>query len=161
VLRRFPGIPIIIEMKVDSTAMGEAVVGEVLAADAVDRVCSAGYGQRSIDAVRAALPQIATSASHPEARIGVYRSLARWPIRRAPYTTYQLPERAGMLRVVSPRFIRHAHRAGLAVQVWTVDDEADMERLLGWGADALITNRPDLAVRVRDASGERRLRREG
>jgi hypothetical protein len=26
-----------------------------------------------------------------------------------------------------------------------------MERLLGWGADALISNRPDLAVRVRDA----------
>jgi glycerophosphoryl diester phosphodiesterase len=37
------------------------------------------------------------------------------------------------------------------VQVWTVDDEADMERLLTWGADALISNRPDLAVTVRDA----------
>jgi len=35
--------------------------------------------------------------------------------------------------------------------VWTVDTEADMERLLGWGADALISNRPDLAVTVRDA----------
>lgn len=151
VLRRFPGIPIIVEMKVDSAAMGQAVVDDIRAAGANDRVCAAGYGQRSIDAVRAALPEIATSASHPEARLAVYRSIAGWPVRRPPYATYQVPEQAGLIRVVSPRFIRHAHHAGLRVQVWTVDEQADMERLLGWGVDGLISNRPDLAVRVRDA----------
>jgi glycerophosphoryl diester phosphodiesterase len=62
-----------------------------------------------------------------------------------------VPEHAGRVRVVSPRFIRHAHRAGVKVQVWTVDADEDMRRLLAWGADALISNRPDLAVRVRDA----------
>ncbi len=61
-----------------------------------------------------------------------------------------MPEHAGTLRIVSPRFIRHAHRAGLDVQVWTVDEAGDMQRLLAWGADALISNRPDLAVTVRD-----------
>ena len=33
---------------------------------------------------------------------------------------------------------------------WTIDEAADMQRLLAWGADALISNRPDLAVTVRD-----------
>jgi glycerophosphoryl diester phosphodiesterase len=34
------------------------------------------------------------------------------------------------------------------VQVWTVDDPADMLRLLRWGVHALITDRPDLAAEV-------------
>ena len=148
VLRRYPDTRIIIEMKVDSREMGEAVAHEVRSAGAVERVCAAGYGALSAAAARAALPEMASSASHAEARIAVYRSLARWPVRRPAYDAYQVPEMAGAIRVVSPRFIRHAHTANLKVQVWTVDEEADMTRLLAWGADALITNRPDLASQV-------------
>jgi len=150
VLHRYPGIPVIVEMKVDSAAMGRAVAAEVEAAGAQDRVCAAGYSRRAMEAARAALPGMATSACHAEVRWAVYRSLAGWPVRQVPYQVYQVPERAGLIRVASRRFIRHAHDAGLGVQVWTVDEEADMRRLLEWGADALISNRPDLAVSVRD-----------
>lgn len=155
VLRKFPGVPLIIEMKVNSREMGEAVAGEVRAAAAADRVCAAGYGARSAAAARAVLPDMACSATHPEVRLAVYRTLARWPVRRARYGVYQVPERTGLLRIVSPRFIRYAHGAGLKVQVWTVDEEADMRRLLAWGADGLISNRPDLAVLVRNSLARR------
>jgi glycerophosphoryl diester phosphodiesterase len=47
---------------------------------------------------------------------------------------------------VSPRFVAAAHAAGLGVQVWTVDTEEDARRLLDWGVDALITDRPDRLV---------------
>ena len=130
--------------------MANAVVAEVRRAGAVDRVCAAGYGSQSLAAARAALPEMATSASRMEVRLALYRSWAGWPVSSPAYGGYQVPERAGTLRIVSPRFIRHAHRAGLDVQVWTVDAPDDMRRLLGWGADALISNRPDLAVTVRD-----------
>jgi glycerophosphoryl diester phosphodiesterase len=151
VLRRYRDAPIIVEMKVDAPEMGRAVAADVRAAGAADRVCAAGFGLRSLQAARLALPEMATSASQPEARLALYRSWAGWPVRRVAYGGYQVPEFAGRLRVVSPRFIRHAHGAGLTVQVWTVDEQADMERLLRWGVDALISNRPDLAVRTRDA----------
>ena len=84
-------------------------------------------------------------------RCALYRTWARWPVRHARYGGYQVPEHAGRLRVVSPRFLRDAHASDLRVQVWTVDDELDARRLLAWGVDGLITNRPDMAVRVRDA----------
>jgi glycerophosphoryl diester phosphodiesterase len=149
VLRRYRDVPIIIEMKVDTAAMGEAVAQAVRRAGAVDRVCVAGYGSRSSAAIRAALPEVATSACHAEVRLAVYRGLVGWPVRRVRYGGYQVPERSGLIRIVSPRFIRQAHGAGLKVQVWTVDAEDDMLRLLSWGADALISNRPDIAVQAR------------
>lgn len=150
VLGRYPDIPVIVEMKPDSEAMGRALAAELVAAGAVDRVCAAGYGSRSLVAAREALPRLASSASQTEVRLALYRSWAGWPPTKTAYGAYQVPERAGTLRVVSPRFIRHAHRAGIEVQVWTIDEAADMQRLFGWGADALISNRPDLAVRIRD-----------
>ena len=150
VLARYPGVRIIVEMKVDSREMGEAVAQAVRAAGAADRVCAAGYGWHSAAAARAALPEMARSACHSEVRLAVYRTLARWRIRRPRYGGYQVPEMNGARRIVSPRFIRDAHQEGLRVHVWTVDHERDMRRLLDWGVDGLISNRPDLAVRVRN-----------
>ena len=66
------------------------------------------------------------------------------PSRRAKYAGFQVPELAGPTRVVSPGFVEAAHRSELAVQVWTVNREDDARRLLGWGVDALITDRPDV-----------------
>jgi glycerophosphoryl diester phosphodiesterase len=150
VLRRHPGVPIIVEMKVDAAAMGRAVARETQRAGATEWVCAAGYGRRSLAAARAALPEMASSAGHAEVRMAVYRSWIGWPARHVPYGGFQVPEIAQGHRIVSPRFLRQAHRAGLRVQVWTVDEEADMRRLLTWGVDALITNRPAVAVRIRD-----------
>ena len=59
--------------------------------------------------------RMAASACHTEAQLAVYRSLARWPVRHVRYHAYQVPEVAGRIRVVSPRFIRHSHAAGLKV----------------------------------------------
>jgi glycerophosphoryl diester phosphodiesterase len=151
VLRRHRGVPIIIEMKLDSEEMASRVADDIRAADAVEYVCAAGYGSTSAATIRRLLPDVASSACHAEVRLAVYRSWGRWPAKRAAFGGYQVPETAGRVRIVSPRFIRHAHAAGLEVQIWTVDSEADMERLLGWGADALISNRPDLAATVRDS----------
>jgi glycerophosphoryl diester phosphodiesterase len=104
-----------------------------------------------VTAVRRALPALATSAHQAEVQRALRRTWVGWPLRSCEWQGYQVPEIAGRVRVVSPRFVRYAHRAGLKVHVWTVDEEADMRRLLDWGVDGLISNRPGLAVAVRDA----------
>jgi glycerophosphoryl diester phosphodiesterase len=61
----------------------------------------------------------------------------------------QLPETHWGLRLVTPRLVERAHELGMRVHVWTVDSEADMDRLLDWGVDGIITKKPDLAVKAR------------
>lgn len=153
VLARYPDTRLIIEMKVNDAAFAGAVIAAVRAARAEARVCLGGFGLRAVRAARALAPEIATSAAREEVRWSLYRTWCRWPRRQAAFGGYQIPERAGATRVVSPRFVRDAHECGLAVQVWTVNDEADARRLLSWGVDALITDRPDVMVPlVRSAS---------
>ena len=148
VLARYRDPRIIIEMKVNRAALAAATIDVVRRADAVDRVCLGSFGLRVLRAARALEPAVATSGAREEVRWALYRSWCRWPVSRAAYAGYQVPEFAGRTRVVSRRFVDDAHEAGLGVQVWTVDTEAAARRLLGWGVDALITDRPDVIVPI-------------
>ena len=153
VLERYRDTRVIVELKINHPDLAAAAVHVIQKADAVDRVCVGSFGRRVLRAVRALAPAMATSAAREEVRLALYRSWCRWPVSRTSYRGYQIPEWAGRTRVVSPRFVADAHRAGLGVQVWTVDTAADARRLLEWGVDALITDRPDIIVPlVRNAS---------
>ena len=146
VLARYREQRIIVELKVNSAALAAATIDVIRRAGAVDRVCLGSFGLRVLRAARAIEPAIATSGAREEVRWALYRSWCRWPVSRVGYAGYQIPERSGRTRVVSPRFVEYAHDAGLGVQVWTVDTEDSARRLLGWGVDALITDRPDVIV---------------
>lgn len=148
VLARYPDRRIIIELKVNAPQLAHAVVDVIRKRSAVERVCLGSFGTRVLRAVRGLEPAIATSAAREEVRWALYRSWCRWPIMRPRYSGYQIPEMSGATRVVSSNFVRDAHRAGLGVQVWTIDDEPSARRLLGWGVDALITDRPDVIVPI-------------
>lgn len=149
VLGRYPDVPVIIEIKAATPEAATAVVDVVREARAMDRVCVGSFSLIAVDAVRRHEPRIATSASRSEGQLALYRSWAGLSPGQVPYRAFQVPEQAGRLRVVTPRFLRAVHRANLALQVWTVNEAADMRRLYDWGVDGIITDRPDLAVRVR------------
>jgi glycerophosphoryl diester phosphodiesterase len=149
VLARYPGTRLIIEMKGGQPELARAVARAIRRAAAVDRVCVGSFYQRSIAILRAEAPEIVTSASQPEARWTLHRSWVRWPwIGPRPYVAFQVPEFTGRLKVVSPAFVRQVHREGQVLQVWVVNDEADIIRLLDWGVDGIISDRPDVAVRA-------------
>ncbi len=152
VLGRHRDARIIIEMKGSEPELARAVASVVREADAVERVCVGSFHQRSIVTLRAEAPEIVTSASQPEARWALHRSWVRWPwIGPRPYVAFQVPERAGRLRVVTPAFVDQVHNEGQVIQVWVVNEEADIIRLLDWGVDGIISDRPDVAVKVNAA----------
>lgn len=158
VLARYPDARLIIELKVNDPELARRVIDEIRRARAVGRVALGAFGWRVLRAARAYEPGIPTGAGMEETRWALYRSWVGWPLGKTRYREFQVPERSGMTTIVTPGFVEYAHRAGLAVKVWTVDHPDDMKRLLDWGADALITDRPDLACDVvrtyrRPASG--------
>ena len=60
----------------------------------------------------------------------------------------QIPERFGPLRVFTPSLVRAAHDSGVEVHVWTVNDPERMRALVAAGADGVVTDRADLAIRT-------------
>ena len=148
VLARYPGIPLIIELKSPDPALAQRVVDDIRAADAIERVALGSFYWRALNHAREDEPRIRTGSSREETRWLLYRSRLRWPPKRTAFQELQVPETVGRTVVVSPRLVRDAHRAGLPVKVWTVNEADDMRRLLDWGVDALISDRPDIAVGV-------------
>jgi glycerophosphoryl diester phosphodiesterase len=148
VLTRYPAALVIVEMKVNSVRLADAVVEAVKWARAIDRVCLGSFGRQVLRRARTLEPTIATSAAREEVRWALYRSWCRWPVKRPAYDGFQVPERAGRTVVTSPQFVADAHRAGLGVHVWTVDTAEDATRLLDWGVDGLITDRPDVVAPI-------------
>ena len=55
---------------------------------------------------------------------------------------------------VTEGLVKEAKALGLAVLPWTVNDRADVERLIDWGVDGLITDYPD---RLRDVMAAKNL----
>jgi glycerophosphoryl diester phosphodiesterase len=146
VLGRYRDARIIIELKTGTAELARAVVAAVRAAGAVERVCVGSFDVRGLRTVRALEPAIATSAARIEVIWALLKVWCRQPLTSVPYVGFQVPERSGRTRVVSPWFVAAAHRADLGVQVWTVDRVEDGRRLLGYGVDALITDCPDVMV---------------
>jgi glycerophosphoryl diester phosphodiesterase len=60
----------------------------------------------------------------------------------------QVPEAHKGIRILTPRFLREAHRRNIPVHVWTVDDPEDMRRLLSLGVDGIQTDRPDILAPI-------------
>ena len=148
VLDRFgPRIPFNLEFKWGHRGDYAGIEAETLAA-----VASRGLLERTLfssfhDAILARL-----RALSPGARTALLLS-ARNP-QRGPERARALGAEAVNPSSVAlrPELVRAAHGEGLAVYVYTVDEPADMRRLLDWGVDGLFTNFPARMRRLLDAS---------
>jgi glycerophosphoryl diester phosphodiesterase len=141
VLSAWPDIRFNIDIKAD-TAVGPTV--ELLRrADVAGRVLLASFSDRRLAEARSlAGPAFATSlGARSVARLKA-GSLAGLRIRLpAGAVAAQVPPRARRLTVVDRRFVSYAHRLGLQVHCWTIDEPHEMTRLLDLGVDGIMTDR--------------------
>jgi glycerophosphoryl diester phosphodiesterase len=122
----------------------------IRSAGAAHRVLLTSFSEtRRRRSVRAA-PGTVSSASAAGVTVLMLAVLLRqrWALPRllGGISAVQVPERAGPVRIVTPRVLTDLHALGIEVHVWTVNEPEQMRRLLALGVDGLVTDRCDLAA---------------
>jgi glycerophosphoryl diester phosphodiesterase len=153
VLAAWPQVRFNIDVKADSGA--EPTVAAIRRAGAAERVLLASFSDARLARLRAlAGPRVATSMGVREVLRLRISSVTGTRLRLPPsVAAAQVPLRHGRVPVVDRRFVSHAHRLGLQVHVWTIDDPAVMVRLLDLGVDGIMTDRVETLRDVYAARG--------
>ena len=147
VLEAFPTIGVNLDMKAQDPRVPELTCEVIRSAGRVGSVMVASFHDVNLSAFRQACPEVATSAGPGEVRDFYAFNLAflgRWTLPAAD--AFQVPVRQGSIEIVTPRMVRGLRERNVRLDVWTINDEAEMRRLLDLGVGGIITDRPDLAL---------------
>lgn len=153
-LEELPDALLNIDVKADSAV--EPVAELLRRTGAVNRVCLASFSDSRLQRLRHRVgPKLVTSMG-PRSVAALWAAGRVWAPRawRAIRGRMaQVPVNQGRLRVVDKRLIDAAHRRGMEVHVWTIDDAGQMNQLLDLGVDGLVTDQPGILRDVLRARG--------
>lgn len=146
-LEEFPDTAFNVDVKDDHTV--EPFVAAMKQTQAFDRVCVGSFSGKRLKAVRQALGDKLVTGMAPS-EVSLLASASRTGRFGSNFSNRissqviaaQVPIKAGRIPIVTRAFINTAHRIGLAVHVWTIDETDQMERLLNLGVDGIMTDRP-------------------
>ena len=114
----------------------------------LDRVLIGGFSDARLRRIRASVDaRLCTSFGPQQVAALVTGTRVPWGGQAA-----QVPINSRRVRIVTPRFVERAHARGIQVHVWTIDDPAEIHRLLDLGVDGIMTDRPAV---LRDVMRER------
>jgi glycerophosphoryl diester phosphodiesterase len=146
----FPDMPMNIEIKlVENLPIVEPFCQLIRQHGKQDQILVASFHEDAMAEFRAACPEVATSASQNE----VINFFARHFVGLAgsyspPAQAVQVPEYRSGIHILTPRFVEDAHSRGMDVHVWTVNEAEDMQRMIDFGVDGIITDRPDILLEL-------------
>ncbi len=149
VLLTFSDMRLNIEIKPPDVRIAEKLCEQIRASQSSSRVLIASFHSEVIQAFREKCPEVATSAGEEEIRtffiLNIFSLTATYT---PPAQAFQVPEYSGRLHILTPKFIRNAHRRNVQVHAWTINDAYTMTRLIEIGVDGIITDYPDLLLDV-------------
>jgi glycerophosphoryl diester phosphodiesterase len=142
-LGSYPELRVNIDPKQDEVV--PLVAQAILRTNSIDRVGIGSFSGKRIKWLRQTVgPRLCSSVGPADiARL----RLASFGLPLGSFSAgcVQVPVKfKDVVPVVDRRFVEAAHRRGMQVHVWTVDDADEMNRLLDLGVDGLMTDRPGL-----------------
>ena len=140
ILSTWPSVRINIDCKSDSVV--EPLIGLLRRTNVLDRVCVGSFSDKRLNQVRMSLGEDVCTSLGPR---GVARLLAATKSHDRLATglsahVAQVPVKQGPVPLVTKSFVETAHRIGLLVHVWTVDDPLEMARLIDLGVDGIMSD---------------------
>ena len=150
-LTRLPDVRLNLDAKEDASVCPLMALLHRL--DALSRVCLASFSDRRLARMRRLARGRVRTSMGQRAVLTAYACSRGGRMPRMGADRVQVPVRFHGVRVADRRFIDAAHRAGLQVDVWTVDTEAEMLELIDLGVDGIMSDRPDLLREVLMAHG--------
>ena len=148
VLERFPGTWMSLDLKQGDPLTEERTIAILEAHDAARHVVVSAESPVSAKRLAARAPGLRRFFDRRSAFTFYLRHRTRsWLGYRPPAESLQIPVTWRGRRLDTERLIDDAHRCGVEVRYWTVNDEATMLRLIERGADGIITDHP---ARLRD-----------
>lgn len=149
-LGAFPELRVNVDPKHDAAV--EPLAAALRRCGAVDRVCVGAFSDERLERVRALVPGVCTSLG-PIGTLQLGLAAAGEQIDELPAPCAQVPPSYGDKPIVTAAFVEEAHRRGIQVHVWTIDEEDEMHQLLDLGVDGVMTDRPALLRSVLEARG--------
>ena len=146
VIREFPDHRVNIDIKEARPGVEAALLEVISDVDAGDRTLVVSETSGVINRFRKLSEgRIPTGASRREMAVFYRLSMLHMEgFLRPLYDALQVPVEYRGREVVTPRFVQAAHNRGVRVDVWTIDDPAEVRRLLDLGVDVVMTNRPEV-----------------
>jgi glycerophosphoryl diester phosphodiesterase len=155
-LAAHPGVPLNIEVKQQEPAIEALVLATLDRHGARERTLLAAEDGAIMTRLRAAAPDMPSSASAPEAAEFFYRlrdgTIAGW---QPAFVALQVPPTYNGVAIVTMESVAAAHARSVEVHAWTINDEVEMERLLDLGVDGLMTDFPARAAALLRRRGMR------
>lgn len=151
-LGTFPDLRVNIDPKHDTAV--RPLAETLRRTGSVSRVCVGAFSDRRLARLSALLgPGLCTSLG-PAGVTRLRVASTGMPVGRFRAGCAQVPTRVGARTLVDAAFVRAAHRLGLQVHVWTIDDPDEMEALLDLGVDGIMTDRPAVLRAVLERRGQ-------
>lgn len=147
-MEAFPNARINIDCKADSGV--DALIAAIRRHDCLDRICVGSFSDARLRRIRSAFGDGLCTSFGP-AQIGLFR--VGLPVPWGGQCA-QVPVQQGPLTVVSERTVARAHERGYQVHVWTIDEPAEIVRLLDLGVDGIMTDRPNVLKDVLTGRGQ-------